>query len=122
VQLNGSSFHTGQQITYQATLNPSFAPTQVDIYLGCLLPDGGTFLSLVEASPGVISISLGPSLIPFRANVTLTQTVVPFPYTFAGLEPAGTYFAYAGLAVAGTNRFQPANQLTLGVQPFQFAP
>ena len=120
--LNGSAFHTGQTITYQATLTPGSPPPQVDIYLGALLPDGGTFLSLVEASPGVISIALGPAPIPFRANVTLTQTVVPFSYTFGGSEPAGTYFTYAGLAVAGSNPFVPANQLSLGVQPFQFAP
>jgi len=29
----------GQTLTYQATLTPGFAPTQVDIYLGALLPD-----------------------------------------------------------------------------------
>jgi hypothetical protein len=122
VTLNGSGFHTGQTITYQATLIPGSAPTQVDIYLGALLPDGVTFLSLVQAAPGVISATGGSSPIPFLANVPLTQTVVPFSHTFAGTEPVGTYFTYAGLAVAGSDPFQPANRLSLGVQPFEFSP
>lgn len=122
VALNESAFRTGQQLTYQATLTPGSTPTQVDIYLGCLLPDFATFLSLVQSAPGVISTVLGPSPTPFLANVTLAQTVVQFPYTFAGFEPAGTYFPYAGLTAAGSNPILPANQLSLGVQPFQFSP
>jgi hypothetical protein len=122
VALNGSAFHTSQQLTYQATLTPGSTPTQVDIYLGALLPDGVTILSLVQVSPGVISIALGPSPTPFLTNVTLAQTIVPFSYTFAGFEPGGTYFPFAGLAVAGSNPFQPSNQLSLAAQPFQFSP
>ena len=122
IALNGSVFHTGQQLTYQATLTPGSTPTQVDIYLGALLPDGVTFLSLVQSSPEVISVVLGSSPIPFLAGVTLAQTIVPFSYTFVGFEPVGTYFPYAGLAVAGSNPFQPANQLSLAVQSFQFIP
>ena len=122
VVLDGLAFRTAHTIAYQATLTPGSTAAQVDIYLGALLPDGLTFLSIVQVSPGVISIALGPSPIPFSANVTLTQAVVPFSYTFTGFEPAGTYFAYAGLVVAGTNPFQPVNQLSLGVQSFQFMP
>ena len=122
VGLNGSAFQTGQTITYQATLIPGFTETQVDIYLGFLLPDGVTLVSLVQGSPGVISIVLGPLPIPFQANVPLTQMVVPFSYTFAGREPVGTYFTYAGLAVAGSNPLVPSNQLALGVQGFTFTP
>jgi hypothetical protein len=94
----------------------------VDIYLGCLLPDFATFLSLVQSAPGVISIVLGPSPTPFLGNVTLAQTIVPFSYTFAGFESVGIYFPYAGLAVAGSNPLISANQLSLGVQLFQFNP
>jgi len=122
VSLNGSVFHTGQTITFQATLFPGIAPPKVDIYLGALLPDFVTFLSLVQVSPGVISIALGPAPIPFLANATLTLTVVPFSYTFTGPEPAGTYFPYAGITVAGSNPFQPANRLSLAVQAFEFTP
>ena len=122
VALNGTGFRTGQTISYQATLTPGSTPVQVDVYLGVLLPDGVTFLSLVPMSAGFISIALGPSPIPFMTNVTLTPAVVPFSHTFRGLEPVGSYFAYAGLVVAGTNPFQPANQLSLGVQGFQFNP
>jgi hypothetical protein len=121
VALNGSNFHANQQVNYQATLTPGSTPTQVDIYLGALLPDGATFLSLVQAGGGA-SIVIGPSPTPFLANVALAQTIVPFSYTFAGSEPAGTYFTYAGLAVAGSNPFTPANQLSLAIQPFQFSP
>lgn len=122
VALSGVAFRTGQTIAYQATLTPGSTPTQVDIYLGALLPDGVTFLSLIQTVPGVISIALGSSPIPFLANVPLVPLVVPFSTTFTGLEPVGTYFTYAGLAVAGSNPLQPANQLSLGVQVFQFTP
>ena len=94
----------------------------MDIYLGCLLPDFATFLSLVQSAPGVISITLGPSPIPFLGTVTLVQTVVQFAYTFTGSESAGIYFPYACLAVAGSDPLISANQLSLGVQPFQFSP
>jgi len=122
VALNRSVVRTGQTITYQATLTQGATPAQVDIYLGALLPDGVTFLSLVQVSPGVISIAVGPSPIPFSANVTLTQAVVPFSYTFTGFEPAGTYITYAGLVVAGTDPFQFENQHSLAVLVFQFIP
>lgn len=87
--------------------------------MGCLLPDGATFLLLVQPSPGVISISLGPAPIPFQSNVLLVTTAVQFLYQFAGSETPGTYFTYAGLAVAGSNPFLAANQLSLAIQPFQ---
>ncbi len=122
VTLNGSGFRTSQTITYQATLNPGLTPTQVDIYLGCLLPHGVAFLSLVQSAPGVISIALGPAPVPFLAGVTLAPLAVAFSFTFAGTEPPGTYFTYAGLAVAGSNPFVPTNQLSLGIQAFQFTP
>jgi hypothetical protein len=122
VGLNGSVFHTGQTITYRAILTPGSTPAQVDIYLGALLPDFATFLSLVQTSPGVISVALGPSPIPFLANQTLGPLKVEFSFTFGGAEPVGTYFTFAGLAVAGSNPFIPANQLSLAVQPFQFSP
>ncbi|MDD5560272.1 hypothetical protein [Candidatus Methylomirabilis sp.] len=122
VSLNGSAFHTGQQITYQATLTPGSTPTQVDIYLGVLLPDGMTFLSFVPGPGGTITFAFGAVPVPFAANVTLTSTVVPFSYTFTGTEPVGTYYTYAGLAVAGSDPLQAANQLSLGVQAFQFTP
>jgi hypothetical protein len=93
----------------------------VDSYLGALLPDGVTFLSLVQA-PGGISFALGSSPVPFSVNVTLTSLVVPFSYMFQGFEPVGTYFTYAGLTVAGSNPLQAANQLSLAIQAFQFSP
>jgi len=119
VGLNGSAFSTGQTITYQAILLPGAAPAQVDIYLGCLLPDGVTFLSLVQPAPGTINVVLGPSPVPFLTNVPLAPLGVPFPYTFRGFEPLGTYFPNAGIAVAGSNPFLPANQLSFAVQPFE---
>jgi len=122
VSLNGSAFHTGQQITYQATLTPGSMPTQVDIYLVVLLPDGVTFLSFIPGPGDTIAFAFGSTPVPFAANVPLASTVVPFSYTFTGTESVGTYFTYAGLAVAGSNPLQPANQLSLGVQAFQFTP
>ncbi len=121
VSLNGSVFHVGDTITYQATLTPGPEPTQVDIYLGALLPDGVTFVSLMQVSPGVISFALGASPIPFSANVTLTEAVIPFSYTFNGFEPVGTYFMYARIVIAGSNPLLPENQLASAVQSFQFS-
>ena len=122
VFLNGSVFHTGQTITYQATTFPGTTPPKVDIYLGVLLPDGVTFLSFVPGPGGTIAFALGPVPVPFSANVTLTPTVVPFSYTFSGGERVGTYRTYAGLVMAGSDPLQPANRLSLGVQPFEFTP
>lgn len=122
MSLNGSAFHAGQQIIYQATLTPGSTPPQVDIYLGVLLPDGVTFLSFVPGPGGTIAFAFGPVPVPFAEKVTLTPTVVPFSYTFTGTEPAGTYFTYAGVPVAGSDPLASANQLSLGVQAFQFTP
>jgi hypothetical protein len=76
----------------------------------------------METSPGVISFALGPSPVPFLANVAPGPLLVPFSYQFVGFEPGGTYVTYGGLAVAGSNPFLPANQLSLAIQPFQFTP
>jgi len=121
VALNGSTFHTGQQITYQGTFSPGFGPTQVDIYAGAVLPDGTTFASLVN-SPSGIGIVIGPTPVPFSTNVTLAPLAVPFAYIFTGTEPVGTYLAYAWLAVPGTDPLHAANQLSLATQTFQFVP
>lgn len=122
VALNGSAFHAGQTITYQVTLTSGATPTLVDIYLGALLPDGVTFFSLIQTAPGVISAVVGSAPIPFLANVSLVPLVIPFSYTFTGVEPVGTYFTYAGLTVARSNPLLPSNQLSLAVQAFQLMP
>jgi hypothetical protein len=120
--LNGSASHAGQPLTYRATLFPASIPPKVDVHLGVLLSDLATLLSLVQVSPGVLSIAFGPAPVHFPANLTLTPLVVSFSYSFQGFEPGGTYIAHAGLALAGSNRFVPSNQLSLGFQPFQFSP
>lgn len=120
--LNGSAFRTGQTITYEATLIPDSTPTQVDIYLGALLPDGVMFLSLVQSGPGIVSVVLGSAPVAFLTEVTLPPLRIPFAFTFTGAEPGGTYFTYAGLAVAGSNPFLAENQLSLAIQTFQFTP
>ena len=115
-------FHSGQAITYRAVLTPGSSPAQVDIYLWCLLPDGVTKLSLVQTSPGVISTVLGSSLVPFSTSQTLAPLAVPFNFTFRGTEPTGTYLTSALLTVAGSNPLLATNQVSLGVQSFQFSP
>ncbi|MBI2883851.1 MAG: DUF1565 domain-containing protein [Candidatus Methylomirabilis oxyfera] len=122
VLLNRSAFRTGEQITYQATLFPGAEPPNVDIYLGVLLPDGVTFVSFVPGPGETIVFAFGLVPVPFAENVTLAPMAVPFSYTFAGTEPVGTYFTYAGLAVADSNPLQAENQLSVGVQAFQFTP
>lgn len=104
------------------TPHPPSPPPPVDIYFGVLLPDGVTFLSFVPGPGGTIAFAFGPVPVPFSANVTFARTVIPFSYTFTGTEPVGTYFTYAGLAVAGSDPSQAANQLSVGVQAFRFAP
>ncbi|MDD5558874.1 hypothetical protein, partial [Candidatus Methylomirabilis sp.] len=124
VVLNEVAFRRTQTIVYQATLTPgSMPPTPVDIYLFARLPDGITFVSLVQASPGgAISMVLGPSPIPFLTGATLSSMTVPFAYTFTGSEPVGAYLAYAGLVTAGTDPLQPTIWLSLDQQPFWFTP
>ena len=123
VALSGAGFRAGQTITYQATLTPGSTLTLGDIHLGALLPDGVTFVSLVQGPTGAVSIVLGRSPIPFSAGVALSQPmVIPFSYTFLGSEPVGTYFAFAGAAVAGSDPLQTINQLSLGIKAFQFTP
>jgi hypothetical protein len=89
--------------------------------MGALLPAGTAFVSLVN-TPSGIDIVIGPAPVPFARDVTPAPLAVPFAYTFTGAEPVGIYFAYAGVAVAGSDPLQPANQLGLAVQPFEFSP
>jgi hypothetical protein len=121
VELNGSTFETGDIVTYHATVNPGLAQTPVDIYFGTRLPDG-TLLSFVEQEPGVVAIVIGSRPVPFRANVTAVPLTLPFEYQFGAFDQAGTYLAYAGLALAGSNPFLLANQVSLAVKPLLFTP
>lgn len=92
----------------------------MDIYLGAILPDG-TFVSFKQMSPGVISATAVSSPIPFLANVTLTQAVVPISHTFTGAEPVGTYQMYAAFVIPGSDPLLPENQLGVAVKSFQFS-
>ena len=110
VVLSGERFRTGQTVTYQATLTPGSTLTLGDSYLGALLPDGVTFLSLVQVSTSAVSIVLGSSPIPFSPGVALGQLIViPFSYPFLGSEQGGTYFVFASMAVAGSDPLQSIN-------------
>jgi Right handed beta helix region len=121
VELNGSTFETGDIVTYHATVNPGLAQTPVDIYFGIRLPDG-TLLSFVEEQPGVVGIVIGSTPVPFRANVTAVPLALPFEHEFGAFDQAGTYLAYAGLALAGSDPFLLANQVSLAVEPLLFTP
>jgi hypothetical protein len=121
VGLNASAFVTGETVAYEGTVNPGLTPTQVDIYLGVALP-GGLFLSFVEQAPGVVGVVTGPLPVPYQANVPAAPLAVLFDYTFGGTEPAGTYLTYAALIAAGTDPFNPANQLSLEIRPFALSP
>lgn len=91
---NGSLFHAGQTVTYQALIAPGSPPSpdRVDIYLGVLLPDGVTFASFVPTPSGLLTITFGPLPVPFQSNVVLTAAAtVPFSYTFAGSEPIAVH-------------------------------
>jgi hypothetical protein len=121
VELNGSTFETGDILTYHATVNPGLDQTPVDIYFGTRLPDG-TLLSFVEEEPGVVGIVVGSTPVPFRANVTAVPLALPFEHQFGAFDQAGTYLAYAGLALAGSNPFLLANQVSVAVKPLLFTP
>lgn len=123
VSLNGAIFRGGQRVVYSADLTPAPSPTMVDVYLGCLLPDGVTFLSLVQSpGGGPIATVIGTSPVPYVRNALLTQTTVSVQYDFTGTEPAGTYTTYAAVTVAGTTPLVAANHLNLSVRAFQFIP
>jgi len=121
VELNGSTFETGDIVTYHATVNPGLAQTPVDIYFGSYLPDG-TFLSFVEQAPGAVAIVVDSTPVPFRANVAAVPLALPFAHEFGASDQAGTYLVYAGLALAGSNPFLLANQVSLAVKPLLFTP
>ncbi len=121
VTFDGSVFHIGQTITHQATFTPGLDSTQVDIYLGVLLPGGVTFLSLVNVS-GSVSFVLAPLPIPLSTGTAPTPSTVPFSYTFTGSEPMETYIAYAGIARAGSDPLEAANQVGLAIRAFDFTP
>jgi hypothetical protein len=71
---------------------------------------------------GVVSFAVGLAPVPFLRNVEPGPLGVTFSYRLVGFEAAGASFSYAGLAVAGSNPFLSANQLSLAIQPFQFTP
>jgi hypothetical protein len=122
VALDGSALAKGETITYRGTVSPGPAPVQVDIYLGALLPDLKTFVSLVESAPGRIAVVAASVPVRFRANAPAAALSVEFAYTYGGAEPAGTYHSYVAVVVAGTDPFLPENQLSLAVEPFTYSP
>lgn len=121
VALDTPAVRTGETITYQAIMIPGATPTFTDTYLGSLLPDGATFLSLGPPASGMAP-SLGPPLTPFAVNRPIVPDIVAFFYTFTGAEPTGTYIPYAGCAIPGTNPLSSLAPLCLGTQSFQFVP
>jgi hypothetical protein len=122
VAIDGAEFEMGQTITYEGIMNPGLDLVRVNIYLGALLPDLVTFLSLVEVAPGQVGVVIGTVPVPYRSNVPAESRSVKYEYPFGGGEPVGTYFAYAAGTVAGSNPLLPQNQLSLAVQPFGFKP
>src|SRR5262249_32259051 len=119
VTIDGSIFYTGDTITYNATLYLAAAPPTVDIYLGALLPDDATFLSLVSSS-GINVPVTGRAPVPYLANVPLLAATTSFPYLFNGAEAAGSYLTYALIARADSDPLVPANQLSISTQAFVF--
>lgn len=95
VQVNGSSFRTGQTMTLTASLRAGSAPVLTDAYVVLRLPDG-SFLSLAGGGvvPGIVPIVTG--LTPFGGSGLLLS------HTFTGTEPPGSYTWMAALTQAGT--------------------
>jgi hypothetical protein len=122
VGLNETLFTAGDSITYEGTVNAGPTPVQADIYLGALLPDLATFLSLVQLEPDVIGVVTGPQPVPYRANATAAPLAIRFDYFFEGPEPLGVYHTYAALIAAGKDPMDPANQLSVDIQTFELVP
>ncbi len=126
--LTGIAFHAAATITYGATLLPGTDQTQANLYPGASCPTagrsspwcGGVWAFQARHRSPSLSTALPRS--PSWQTCHSRRLFVPFSFTFGGAEPRGTYFAYAGLAIAGSNSFQPANQLSPGIQAFQFNP
>jgi hypothetical protein len=122
VALDGSALAKGDTITYRGTVSPGPEPILVDIYLGALLPDLKTFVSLVESAPGRIDVVTASIPVRFRANVPAEALSAEFKYTYGGGEPGGTYHSYVAVVAAGGDPLLPANQLSLAVEAFTYSP
>jgi hypothetical protein len=48
--------------------------------------------------------------------------VLSFEHEFDGFDLPGTYFAYAGVALAGGSPFVAGNQLSVAIKPLLFTP
>src|SRR5262249_7389703 len=96
LQLNASSFRSGETLILTAVLTPGPGPMAVDGYV-VLQPPGGAVLSLMPSvylAPGLRPTATG--FVPFQFAGEILR------YTFTGVEPVGTYTWFAALTAPGT--------------------
>ena len=101
--MNQSTFAAGQTITATLGVASPGLPGAVDLYVGILLPDGGTIAFFT--GPSSVAIGTVADLTSFRpigSGVPLTPTFTMslpsfFSYQWTGGEPPGvyTYFSLA---------------------------
>jgi hypothetical protein len=111
-KLNGSAFSTGQAMSLTADLNGT---DRADLYVILGLP-GGSFIALGASAPNTLA--------PLASNLQLGFAVdAPlFNLTFAGSEPAGSYYWVTLLVRPGTSPLTSANWLSSDVLSFTFTP
>lgn len=106
VYTNRSIYHVGDQLTLSVSLvNPSPATWNVDAYVGMRLPDGQILVTPFGTIP-----------IPASAKL-FDQTLASFVVSAA--QPAGSYLAFAILAVPGSDPTNPANLRSVDFATFE---
>lgn len=119
VELNQTSFRTGQTMIVTASLSPGYVSGAADAYVVVQLPNG-SFLSPQLGTglvPGIAPLVAGLAWPPSGATPDPLRVEL-LRYTFTGGEPAGVYTWYsAGTAPGTLNVVGP-----LAAQPFTFVP
>jgi hypothetical protein len=128
VTLNGRQFRAGQTLTIGLDAQNPLGDPAADLYVGVVLPDGGT--AVFFAGPGVLW-----GTVPLSAPAGFVRMPMPpsfevslplfFQFTLpAGLTP-GTYAVFAALVRSGAledGRIDPGDVIDLHVATFAFSP
>jgi hypothetical protein len=112
IQLNATTYHTGDTMTVVATLTPGSAADPVDAYVVVRFPNGQFMSAQLNGPPVAGVVPIAKNIVP----VSLQQQVIA--YTFNGSEPPGAYTWFAALTLPNTLTFVSA----LEQDPFTFAP
>jgi len=113
LDLNATSFTTGDTLVLNATVNQGVPNSLVDVYAARLMPDGT--LMFLQPDGVTFSTTIAP-VIP-NWNVINNFFGPVFTSTFTGTEPPGSYIWFIAFTTPGT-----LNITALGSAPYSFTP